>query len=71
MKKARVKYVNDDRKEGYAVELFLDGEWAFSSFYPLVRRENANEDEEKNFVHFSLINKISELQELGYKILFH
>ena len=66
---ARVVYVNDDKKEGYKVETYMDGEWGLDCFCPLVRRENANEDEEKNFVHFSLINKIKQLNDLGYSIV--
>lgn len=73
MKYANITYRNNyNGKEGYTVEVKgSDGEWGLDSFYPLVRRENHNDDEEKNFVHFSIINKIHELQELGYKILFH
>lgn len=69
MKKARVRYVNDDN-EGYAIEILSDGEWGLDTFYPLTKRIDAGADEEKNFVHFSIINKISELYKLGYKTSF-
>lgn len=69
--KARVKYNHDyNGKEGYVIYLCVDGEWVFSSFFPLVKREGANDNEESNFVHFSIINKIAELQAYGYVILF-
>lgn len=69
--KARVKYYADyNGREGYAVEIHSEGEWGLDMFFPCVRREGADEDEEKNFIHFSLINKISQLTELGYKISF-
>lgn len=71
MKKARVIYQKDNGhgKEGYAVETFIEGEWGLECFYPLVRRENANDDEEKNFVHYGIINKIFTLKALGYEFL--
>lgn len=70
--KARIRYQQETEKEreGYSVELWLDDDWCFDSFYPLVRRENAKEEEERNFVHFKLVNKINELQQYGYKIFF-
>lgn len=69
-KKARVKYCEDFRgEEGYVIEILIDGEWDLYSFYPLVRREGAKEDEEKKFVHLALINRILELQTLGYTIV--
>lgn len=69
--KARIKYEeNFNGKEGYAVEIFSEGEWGLSTFYPLVKREGAEETDEKNFIHFSFINKLAELNELGYKISF-
>lgn len=67
-KKARIKYCEDfDGQEGYAVEIFTNGEWGLDSFYPLVKRD---EHEENNFVHYSLINKIHELSDYNYKISF-
>ena len=69
--KARVKYYTDyNGKEGYAVEIRTDEGWGLDTFYPLVRREGANEEEEKNFVHFGIINKIAELEILGYSVTF-
>lgn len=69
--KARVKYYADwHKKEGYAVEIYTDGEWGLDTFVPLVRREGAGEDEDKDFVHFGLVNKIAQLVDLGYKVSF-
>lgn len=69
--KARVKYQkNYNGREGYTVEINVDGEWGLDSFYPLVKREGANEDEERNFVHYGIINKIAELNNLGYTVTF-
>ena len=75
-KKARIIYVNDDNKEGYSVEILTadseydTGEWGLDCFFPMVKREGADEGEERNFVHFSLVNKIASLQRMGYTITF-
>ena len=69
--RAVVKYYSDyNGREGYAVEIFSEGEYGLDTFFPLVRRENCDEDEERNFVHFGLINKIGQLNRMGYNILF-
>ena len=68
---ARIKYeTNFNGKEGYAIETFLDDEWGLCSFFPLVKKQGAEETDENNFIHFSILNKISELQQLGYNISF-
>lgn len=67
MKKARIIYETEPR-EGYRVEIMVDNEWGTNSFFPLVRREYASAEEERNFIHFSILNKIKELHELGYEI---
>lgn len=69
-KLARISYINNEEREGYLVEILSDNEWGLNSFYPLVRRENAREEEEKDFVHFGILNKINELQQLNYRIIF-
>jgi len=69
---ARIMYQKetDTEREGYNVEIW-DNEsgWGLDTFYPLVRREYAKEDEERNFVHFGIINKIRELKEYGYNVI--
>lgn len=69
--KARIKYCpNYHGKEGYTVEIFTEGEWGLDSFYPLVRREGAGDEEDRNFLHFGIVNKIAQLSVLGYTIMF-
>ena len=68
-RKARVIYRDGD-KEGYAVEILTEDGWGLDTFFPLVRREGANEDEEKNFVHFRILNKLRELKDLSYTVVF-
>lgn len=76
VKKARIVYVNDEQREGYNVEILVKenkydfDEWGLDSFFPMVKRDGADADEEKNFIHFSLINKIAMLQRQGYTITF-
>lgn len=69
MKLARIKYESgsDVWGEGYRVEILTDDGWGLDTFYPLVRREGADENEEKNFVNFGILTKIEELRMLGYK----
>lgn len=70
--KAKIQYEADHNgKEGYAIKVNgADGEWGLDSFYPLVRREGANPDEERNFIHFGIVNKIAQLLDLGYSVTF-
>ena len=67
---ARIRYIKNEEREGYLVELLDDTEWGLNSFYPLVRRENAREEEEKDFVHFGILSTINELQKLNFRIIF-
>lgn len=71
MKQVRVKYYShyNGGKEGFALEIKStdNEEWGLSYFFPCVRREGADEDEEKNFVHYRIINELKQAIELGYK----
>ena len=69
-KLARISYVNNEEREGYHVEILSDTERGLNSFYPLTRRENAREEEEKDFVHFGILSTINELQKLNFRIIF-
>ena len=69
-KLARISYINNEEREGYLVEILSDNEWGLNSFYPLTRRENAREEEEKDFVHFGMLSTINELQKLNFRIIF-
>lgn len=66
----RIRYhesylIGSHEKEGYVVEYKLpeDVEWSLGSFYECRRAEG---DEEANYIHFSIINKINELLNLGF-----
>ena len=69
-KLARISYINNEEREGYLVEILSDNEWGLNSFYPLTRRKNAREEEEKDFVHFGILSTINELQKLNFRIIF-
>ena len=65
--RAQLRYhKQDDGREGYAINIFSDGEWGLDSWFPLVAREGG--DGETDFVHWSILNKLSQLQNLGYDI---
>lgn len=68
--KAIIRYEECWRgEEGYIIIIDPYGKgFEFESFYPLVRREYASADEEQNFVHFSILSKIRDLQNAGYEV---
>ena len=71
MLEAKITFHQDfNGKEGYTIDIRSNSteNWGLNSFYPLVKREGATIEEEQNFVHFSIINRINELIQLGYKI---
>ena len=72
MKKfASINYHKDyNGREGYTVEIMdSKGEWGLDSFFPLVEMKSEI-PQTKNFIHFSILKKISELQQLGYTVMF-
>lgn len=69
-KVARIRYIKNEEREGYLVELLDGEEWGLNSFYPLTRRENATEEEDKDFINFTILYLINQLQEFNYRIVF-
>ena len=66
-KKAQLRYFKQqDGREGYAINILIDDEWMQESWFPLLPRENGNG--EPDYVHWSILNKLSHLQNLGYEI---
>lgn len=59
-RKARVRYTEMGGREGYAVEIYSEGEWSLDTFYPII----------DNFIHSGIINKMSYLKDFGYDIRF-
>lgn len=60
------------KQEGFEIRTKgVDGEWGMDKFFPLVRRENADRDEDKNFLHFSVLSELATLETFGYKISLH
>lgn len=67
--KARITYTADFiGKEGYRIDIDAGDGWEFDSFCPIVRRENASENEAAYFVHVGILNKLAALKKLGYSI---
>ena len=70
MKKAVIQYHKDFPPfgEGYAVKILIDGVWEFESFFALQHGIMDTIDDERNFIHFGLIDKIRQLQRLNYYV---
>lgn len=66
--RAQLRYhKQEDGREGYAINILSDGEWGLDSWYPLVeRKEHGNG--EADYVHWGILCRLAELQELGYEI---
>ena len=66
--KAQLRYhKQEDGREGYAINIFVDGDWITGTWFPLVeRKEHGNG--ETDYVHWGILRKLSELQNLGYDI---
>lgn len=66
--KAQLRYhKQEDGREGYAINIYTDGEWGLDTWYPLVERKDRN-DGEPDYVHWSILRKLAELQAWGYEI---
>jgi len=66
--KAQLRYLKrEDGREGYAINIYDNGEWVLDSWYPLVERKDHGNGE-SDYVHWSILCKLSELQNLGYDI---
>ena len=73
MNKARLKYVEDwnGKGEGVTIETDTGNGWEFESFFPLVAKIGADAvgaEGEKNFIHWRVLRKLSELMAYGYTI---
>lgn len=67
MKKARVVYNNTF--DSFDIEILTDEGWGLCTRYTC-QNSTKNPDSEPNMIHFSALNKLSELQWLGYHIDF-
>ena len=76
-KRARLKYcenykMGNAEREGVVIEIDTDGSgWGFSSFFPLVAKDGASEigkQDERDYIHWTILRKINELLQLGYNI---
>ena len=68
---ARLNYYKDYPPfgEGYALEIFLDDEWQLDRFYSLQHCIIDKDSDEKEFIHFSILNRLKELQAWGYEVI--
>lgn len=59
-RKARVRYTEMGKREGYAIEIYSEGEWGLDTFYPIINSQ----------INFSIINKLSQLKDCGYNVRY-
>lgn len=66
--KAQIRYhKREDGREGYAINILgHDGEWGMDSWFPLVEIDKVRS--EADFVHWSILKKLADLQYMGYEI---
>lgn len=65
--RAQVQYQKlEDGREGFAINIYSNGEWGLNSWYPLVAREGG--DGEKAFIHCDFVQKLAEMKGMGYEI---
>ena len=57
-RKARVRYTKMAKREGYAVEIYSDGEWCLDTFYPLIN----------SLINCDIISDLSRLKDCGYDV---
>jgi hypothetical protein len=70
MKQARIIYYEDYPPfgEGYAIEIVVDNEWVLDTFYAVQHCIVDELTDERNFIHYSILNKIGMLQIQGYNV---
>ncbi len=59
-RKARVRYTEMGGREGYAIEIYSEGEWGLDTFYPIINSQ----------INFSIINKLSQLKDCEYDVRY-
>lgn len=59
-RKARVRYTEMGGREGYAIEIYSEGEWGLDTFYPIINSQ----------IHFTIIDKLSQLKDCGYDVRY-
>lgn len=71
-KVARVRYIPEGQngeREGYALEMLTgEDEWGLICQTTLRRCTEYPDAEEKEFIHYTFMNKIFELIDLGYRV---
>ena len=64
---ARVRFTTFCDRAGYIIQIRQNenDEWGMESFYPLQETEH---HDGKDYIHFSILNILAKLQNLGYEI---
>lgn len=70
--KAQLRYhKKEDGREGYAINILTDDGWTMESWFPLVAKVGADaigKENETDYVHWSILRKLSQMQSYGYEI---
>lgn len=73
-KLAQVRFQkNNADREGYAIEILSDGEWGLESWFPCVAKVGADAigmESQTDYIHWTFLLKLQQLQNLGYEIHF-
>lgn len=67
-KRAWVKYMEQDGREGFAIMVNVNGDWGLDSWFPCVAKEGGNGD--TDYIHWTFLRKLEHIQNLGYSIEF-
>ena len=62
----RVRY--DTATDSFVYEIRSDGEWGMCMMAQCVRRENAEEGEDTNYVHFDILKTVARDAQMGVRI---
>lgn len=69
---AQLRYhKKEDGREGYAINILTDDGWQMDSWFPLVAKVGADaigKERETDYVHWSILRKLSQMQSYGYEI---
>ena len=72
-RKARVKYEEQNGREGFAIYITAGKDWNLDTWFPCVAKIGADKvgaENETDYIHWRFIEKLAHIQNLGYSIEF-
>lgn len=71
-RRAWVKFEKQNEREGFAIYITThNGDWGLDSWFPCVAKVGADKvgaEDETDYVHWTILRKLSHLQNLGYDL---